>query len=325
MMFWIAGGWLSWCVLRWGQPLLGLVPGAAAFATNVLNYPADQNGYTLAFLVVTLFLLLWTSYLRSLDHARRTRIKLSSDARWDFWETGIVVMALVVALGIFEFALDRRSCSIGLTVAFQVVVVGEITGGFFRAALEIVHLVVHFVPPVVWGLPAVPASVRSSGEHEAEEPRKKQHHSHDPKGLDRKPEPEQEHDQQQSDQNRHELSPPWPSHPTCHRLYTHEEASLKPCASSSFHHHAQVCVRHPREMFVKSPSPAPKTAARAALAIQVSMPAPTRRAPVDSTGQLDSMRGRRRVRHTISHLPSISFPGSQRPPGGVSERFRCWP
>src|SRR5207245_11535759 len=82
-------------------PLLGLVPGAAAFATNVLNYPSDQNGYTLAFLIVTLSLLLWTSYLRSLDNASRRRVKLTGDARWDFWESGVVVMAGVIALGIF--------------------------------------------------------------------------------------------------------------------------------------------------------------------------------------------------------------------------------
>lgn len=101
MLFWVVGGWLMWCVLRWRQPLLGLVPGAAAFATNILNYPSNQNGYTLAFLVLTLLLLLWTSYQRSLEHAARSRLRLSSDARWDFWETGIVVMAVVVAIGIF--------------------------------------------------------------------------------------------------------------------------------------------------------------------------------------------------------------------------------
>src|SRR5207249_7679658 len=47
ILFWVVGGWLAWCVLRWRQPLLGLVPGAVFFATNILNYPNDQNGYTL--------------------------------------------------------------------------------------------------------------------------------------------------------------------------------------------------------------------------------------------------------------------------------------
>src|SRR5919204_229284 len=75
LLFWIVGGWLAWCVLRWRQPLLGLVPGAVAFATNILNYPADQNGYTLAFLVLTLALLLWTTYQRSLEQADRIKIR----------------------------------------------------------------------------------------------------------------------------------------------------------------------------------------------------------------------------------------------------------
>src|SRR4029077_426485 len=47
LLMWIAGGWLARCVLRWRKPMLGLIPGAAAFATNVLNLPDQQNGYTL--------------------------------------------------------------------------------------------------------------------------------------------------------------------------------------------------------------------------------------------------------------------------------------
>src|SRR6266550_2320938 len=34
LLMWITGAWLSWCVLRWRTPMLGLIPGAAAFATN---------------------------------------------------------------------------------------------------------------------------------------------------------------------------------------------------------------------------------------------------------------------------------------------------
>jgi transglutaminase-like putative cysteine protease len=101
LLFWVVGGWLAWCTLRWRQPLLGLVPGAAAFATNVLNFPAEQNAYVLAFLVLTLGLLLWTSYQRSVEVAVRRRIKLSADARFDFWETGAVVAVAVVMVGIF--------------------------------------------------------------------------------------------------------------------------------------------------------------------------------------------------------------------------------
>src|SRR6266851_3181856 len=68
-LMWVTGGWLAWCVLRWRKPLLGLVPGAAAFATNLLNFPRDQNGYVLTILVLTLALLLWTNYTGSIANA----------------------------------------------------------------------------------------------------------------------------------------------------------------------------------------------------------------------------------------------------------------
>src|SRR5713101_3054591 len=99
-LMWVTGGWLAWCVLRWRRPLLGLVPGAAAFATNLLNFPRDQNGYVLAMLVLTLALLLWTNYTGSIANAARARVKLTGDARWDFWESGLVAMAALIVLGI---------------------------------------------------------------------------------------------------------------------------------------------------------------------------------------------------------------------------------
>lgn len=135
-LFWVVGGWLSWCVLRWRQPLLGLVPGAAAFATNVLNYPNDQNGYTLGFLVLTLSLLLWTSYLRALDTAARRRVKLTGDARWDFWESGVVVMAAVIALGIFLPPLSNADRTV------------DIENGSFRGWAELQQRLNH---PVAFG------------------------------------------------------------------------------------------------------------------------------------------------------------------------------
>jgi hypothetical protein len=99
-LMWVTGGWLAWCVLRWRRPLLGLVPGAAAFATNLLNFPRDQNGYVLAVLVLTLALLLWTNYTSSIDNATRAHVKLTGDARWDFWESGLVAMAALIVLAI---------------------------------------------------------------------------------------------------------------------------------------------------------------------------------------------------------------------------------
>jgi transglutaminase-like putative cysteine protease len=100
LLMWVTGGWLSWCVLRWRRPMLGLVPGAAAFATNLLNFPSDQNGYTLAMLVLTLALLLWTNYTSSVTNATRARVRLTGDARWDFWESGLVAMAALIVLAI---------------------------------------------------------------------------------------------------------------------------------------------------------------------------------------------------------------------------------
>jgi transglutaminase-like putative cysteine protease len=99
-LMWITGAWLSWCVLRWRKPMLGLIPGAAAFATNLLNLPRDQNSYTLAVLVLTLALLLWTNYTTSIASANRAQVKLTGDARWDFWESGLVAMAALIVLAI---------------------------------------------------------------------------------------------------------------------------------------------------------------------------------------------------------------------------------
>src|SRR5579864_8916232 len=100
LLMWVTGGWLAWCVLRWRKPMLGLIPGAAAFATNVLNIPTDQNGYVLAMLVLTLALLLWTNYTASIANANRASVKLTGDAKWDFWESGLVAMAALIVLGI---------------------------------------------------------------------------------------------------------------------------------------------------------------------------------------------------------------------------------
>src|SRR5216683_471449 len=99
-LMWVTGGWLAWCVLRWRRPLLGLVPGAAGFATTLLNLPRDQNGYVLAILVLTLALLLWTNYIGSIANATRAHVKLTGDARWDFWESGLVAMAALIVLAI---------------------------------------------------------------------------------------------------------------------------------------------------------------------------------------------------------------------------------
>src|SRR5215469_8195518 len=136
LLFWVVGGWLSWCSLRWRQPLLGLVPGAAAFATNVLNFPDQQNGYVVAFLVLTLGVLLWTSYLRQLASAAQRRVRLSSDARWDFWESGVVVMAAVIAIGLVVPPLTTSDRTV------------DIENGSFRGWAELEQRLNH---PVAFG------------------------------------------------------------------------------------------------------------------------------------------------------------------------------
>jgi transglutaminase-like putative cysteine protease len=117
-LMWITGAWLSWCVLRWRKPMLGLIPGAAAFATNLLNFPRDQNGYTLAVLVLILALLLWTNYTTSIASANRAQVKLTGDARWDFWESGLVAMAALIVLAILLPPLSTmdRTTDVGSTL-----------------------------------------------------------------------------------------------------------------------------------------------------------------------------------------------------------------
>ena len=101
VIFWLVGGWLAWCSLRWRKPILGIFPGAAVFATNVLNSRDEQNANTLYFLLLTIALLLWTNYRSSLLGAVKSGLRLSSDSRWDFWETGVAATAGVMLLAIF--------------------------------------------------------------------------------------------------------------------------------------------------------------------------------------------------------------------------------
>lgn len=114
LLMWVTGGWLAWCVLRWRKPMLGLIPGAAAFATNVLNFPTDQNGYVLAILVLTLALLLWSNYTSSISNAGQAGVKLTGDAKWDFWESGLVAMAALIVLGIMLPPLSSQDRTLDL-------------------------------------------------------------------------------------------------------------------------------------------------------------------------------------------------------------------
>ena len=116
LLMWVTGGWLSWCVLRWHRPLLGLVPGAAAFSTNLLN-SANQSGYTLVILGLTLALLLWTNYTTSVANVARARVKLTGDARWDFWESGLVAMAGLIFLALLLPPISTEDRTTAMTAS----------------------------------------------------------------------------------------------------------------------------------------------------------------------------------------------------------------
>ena len=100
ILFWLLAVWLAWGVLRRRQPLLGVAPAGAALATNVLNFPNGQDAFVFWFLVITLALLLWSTYHSSLASAAVNRMELSEGARWDFWERGAIAMAALVVLGV---------------------------------------------------------------------------------------------------------------------------------------------------------------------------------------------------------------------------------
>lgn len=99
-LLWVIGVWLTWNATRWQQAMPGIAPAGAALATNVINFPKDQNGYALAFLVVTLFFLLWASYRHAAHRAALLGSRFSSDSRFEFWEAGAIVVALLVAVAV---------------------------------------------------------------------------------------------------------------------------------------------------------------------------------------------------------------------------------
>ena len=128
LMFWLLVAWLVWGVVRRQQPLLGVAPAGAALATNVLNFPGSQDAYVFWFLVITLGLLLWSTYQSSLDSAAHNRLHLSEGARWDFWERGAIAMAALVALGVLAPPLSGIDRTVGISNDL-VRVWGQITHG----------------------------------------------------------------------------------------------------------------------------------------------------------------------------------------------------
>lgn len=99
-LFWLLGAWLAWGLLRRRQPLLAVGPAGAALATNVLNFPDGQDAYVFWFVVLTLAMLLWSTYQAALAGARGRRVELEAGALWDFWERGALAAAALVAVGV---------------------------------------------------------------------------------------------------------------------------------------------------------------------------------------------------------------------------------
>ncbi len=99
--FWANAAWLGWFAIRARRPLIAMAPSVAIIVTDVLNVPQDQATYVLGLVVCCCTLLLVTAYERSVAGARRRGIWLHDDVRWNFWEMGVAVSVLVLAVAAF--------------------------------------------------------------------------------------------------------------------------------------------------------------------------------------------------------------------------------
>ncbi|MGH7911369.1 MAG: hypothetical protein ACREOV_06575, partial [Candidatus Dormibacteraceae bacterium] len=115
LVFWGNSAWLGWIVLRARRPLFAIVPSAAIIATNILEVSAGQVGFVLGLIACSCALLLVSAYERSLDEARRRHLWLNDDVRWNFWEMGLVVTILVLAITAFVPPVS----TVNRTVALQ--------------------------------------------------------------------------------------------------------------------------------------------------------------------------------------------------------------
>ena len=115
LAFWVAAAWLGWFAIRARRPLIAMVPSVAIIFTDVLNVPADQATYVLGLVVCCCALLLITSYERSVGGARSRGVWLHDDVRWNFWEMGVAVSVLVLAVT----ALAPPVSTVDRTLALQ--------------------------------------------------------------------------------------------------------------------------------------------------------------------------------------------------------------
>jgi TgpA N-terminal domain len=115
LAFWGTAAWLGWFAIRARRPLIAMVPSVAIIFTDVLNVPADQATYVLGLVVCCCALLLITSYERSVGGARSRGVWLHDDVRWNFWEMGVAVSVLVLAVT----ALAPPVSTVDRTLALQ--------------------------------------------------------------------------------------------------------------------------------------------------------------------------------------------------------------
>lgn len=101
LALWGNATWLGWFAVRARRPLIAMVPAVAIIATDVLNAPVGQGSFVLGLVVCCCALLLITAYDRSLTEARRRGVWLHDDVRWNFWQMGVVVSVLVLAVTAF--------------------------------------------------------------------------------------------------------------------------------------------------------------------------------------------------------------------------------
>lgn len=136
LLMWLTGAWPAYAVLRWRRALLGLVPAIAVVATNVLNFPLQQSGSTFALTALAVLLLLWTAYSGRTQEAQRRGLRLSSESRWDFWESGLVAGAALMLvsfvappLSTVDRTLDAQSGVIKAWSDIQLRLHHELPGG----------------------------------------------------------------------------------------------------------------------------------------------------------------------------------------------------
>lgn len=101
LAIWGGTAWLGWFAVRATRPLIAITPSVAIVATDVLNVPQEQGFSVLGLVVCCCALLLVTGYERSLGEARGRGVWLHDDVRWNFWQMGVVVTVLVLAVTAF--------------------------------------------------------------------------------------------------------------------------------------------------------------------------------------------------------------------------------